>query len=395
MALQPSGFPPAFRRWLALSAVVVTVSTLTASGAVARPNTHAPAISTWDPRASSVVLGFGSAVSGDGGFTHASYNANFSSTSGILSAQFGAHYVTFKDTDDSPTARGFSAGGVALISVPLSARHDNGVPGSSFAFYLGVVPTALFSGQLNFISVPLVLGVGVPFSPSRYVTFRPWFELSPGFNFDTSIQEVSTESAIQAAMDGRLTRAEVEDLVEQGLGITSETTVGTRAGLSLALHLGERVDVDMNLVIGEGHSSAVGLGAALVLRWDAMVGGVLSDEQRLEGVSCRAVEERFRACPAARGLRRAPDAAPKRPRAAPGAKRGRRPPAAAAPRRVTPSSATRPAPVRRAPVPSTEPEAKKRRSTSAPPPASPVPAPAKKPRLDELPPLQAAPPKPR
>lgn len=352
---------------------------------LARPNTHAPAISTWDPRASSVVLGYGAAVSGEGGYTRASYNANFSSTSGILSAQFGAHYVTYKGTDIGPTARGFSAGGVALFSLPLAERHDNGVPRSAFAFYLGVVPTALFSGQLNFISVPVVLGIGVPFSPARSITLRPWVELSPGFNFDTSIQEVSTEAVIAAAMDGTLTRAEVEDLVEEGLNITQKTTVGKRAGLSLAVHLGERVDVDMNLVIGEGQASAVGLGAALVVRWDAMVAGIARDEQRLDEMDCAAVQERFRSCSAPRGLTRQRTPAP---RARPGTNREQRSRARPQTPNAAPSKAPPPAPGRSAPAPRTAPKATKKR------PPAPSPPPANKPK-HELPPLQAAPPKPR
>jgi hypothetical protein len=394
---------------MATASALGVALTLAAGDAIGRPNTHAPAISTWDPRASSVVVGLGRAVSGDGGFTHASYNANFSSSSGVLSAQFGAHYVTYKDTDDGPTARGFSAGGVALFTLPLSDRFDNGVPGSAFAFYLGVVPTALFSGQLNFISVPLVLGVGLPFSPSRSVTFRPWVELSPGLNFDTRIQEVSTDAAIESAMDGTLTREEVEELVEQGLRITRETTVGKRAGLSFAVHLGERVDVDMNLSIGAGHASAVGLGAALVFRWDALVPGVISDERRLERADCAAVESRFRACPAAsRWLRGAalPPRGSAPPAAAPGPARPTRPApptGASAPRagRPTTSPAVRRSPsgapaspsYRSTPVPREA--APSTRKAPAPPAAQPLAprAQPKKPSLDEFPPLQAAPPK--
>lgn len=376
--------------------VLSFAATLAGGEALARPNTHAPAISTWDPRASSIVLGYGAAVSGDGSLTRASYNANFSSTSGLLSAQFGAHYVTYEDTDESPTARGFSAGGVALFSVPLAKLHDNGVPYSAFALYLGVVPTALFSGQLNFISVPLVLGLGVPFSPSRYVTFRPWVELSPGFNFDTRIQEVSTQSAIAAAMDGTLTRAEVEELVEEGLNITRKTTVGKRAGLSFAVHLGERVDVDMNLVIGEGHASSVGLGGALVIRWDTMVADLGRDAERLEETDCAAIRERARSCSAPRGLSRRRAPAPAEPRAQPTPSREKRLPARQAPRGAAPSRGVRPAPSRSTPPPRTAPRATKKKAVApatAPPPASPPPA--KKPKLDELPPLQAAPPKPR
>lgn len=344
--------------------------TLVTTRAAARPNTHAPAISTWDPRASSVVVGLGRAVSGDGSFSFASYNANFSSTSGILSAQFGVHYVTFEQDAAAPLARGVSAGGVALISLPLASRFDNGVPKSSFAFYIGGVPTAMFSGRLNFISVPLVLGVGLPFSPSPYVTFRPWVELSPGLNFDTRIDEVPASAAIQAAMDGTLTRDEVEDLVEEGLNIQRETTVGKRAGLSVAVHLGERVDVDLNMMLGAGQPGAISLGAGLVLRWDALVHRLQHHGRASAGEgdadSCAALAARYhRQCRLRAGPR-----APHR-RSAPGSRR-RPAPASAGSSSATPAT--------------------KKKAPEAPLPARPS-APATRPTPGELPPLQAAPPR--
>ncbi|MEO8184109.1 MAG: hypothetical protein ABI895_35260, partial [Deltaproteobacteria bacterium] len=256
------------------AALVLTASGLSSAPAFARPNTHAPAISTWDARASSVMLGYGSSLGGAGEFTRLSYSANFSSTSGLLSAQFGVHYLSYRDHDDSVLARGVSAGGVALFNFPLAERFGNGVPRSSFDFYVGGVPTALISGQLNFISVPLVIGVGVPVSPTPWLSIEPWAELSPGLNFDTRIEAVSTATAIQSAMDGTLTRAEVEDLVEEGLKITQETTLGKRAGVSLTAHLGERVDLGLSLALGAGHTGSASLGAGLVVRWDAMVPGV-------------------------------------------------------------------------------------------------------------------------
>src|SRR4051812_48405444 len=220
------------------------------------------------------MLGFASSVGGSGQFTRLSYSANFSSTSGLLSAQFGVHYLTYRDQRDSVLARGVSAGGVALFNFPLAERYGNGVPRSSFDFYVGGVPTALISGQLNFLSVPLVLGVGLPVAPTPWLSIEPWVELSPGLNFDTRIEEVSTASAIQSAMDGTLTRSEVEDLVHQGLKITEETTLGKRAGVSLTARLGERVDFTVNLALGAGHSGSASLGAGLVVRWDSMVPGV-------------------------------------------------------------------------------------------------------------------------
>jgi len=378
--------------------------------AAARPNTHAPAVSTWDPRASSVVAGLGRAVSGEGSFSFTSYNANFSSTNGVLSAQFGVHYVTFGSSRDAVVARGVSAGGVALISLPLASRYENGVPKSSFAFYIGGVPTAMFSGQLNFISVPLVLGVGLPLSPSPYVTFRPWVELSPGLNFDTRIDAISTSAAVQAAMDGTLTRDEVEDLVEEGLNIERETTVGKRAGLSLAVHLGERVDIDGNLMLGAGRPGALSLGAALVFRWDAMVHNLdRADRRDAEPESCVEIAARYhRQCP----LRREPGRATPRSRSAPDPRRRAQPSSSGAVRppapyrtpapltapRVAPP-VTSPAPGE-APAPATAPaptsgssSTKKPASSAAPAPSAAPSAPSTRPKPGELPPLQAAPPR--
>ena len=404
-----------------LGALSLGFCLLVSARAAAKPNTHAPAISTWDARASSVVAGLGRAVSGEGAFSFTSYNANFSSTNGVLSAQFGVHYMTFTSDASAPVARGVSASGVALISLPLASRYENGVPRSSFAFYIGGVPTAMFSGQLNFISVPLVLGVGLPISPSPVVTFRPWVELSPGLNFDTRIDAVSTEAAIQAAMDGNLTREEVEDLVEEGLNIQRETTVGKRAGLSASVHLGERVDIDGNVMLGAGHAGALSLGAALVFRWDAMVHELDRSARRDDDgdESCAQLAARYhRQC----RLRRDPGrAAPSRrsgadprrrrePAPASGELRSRdsyrTPPGSAPrvappaefPRIATPGAGSPPpsaAPAPAAPAGSTSAPATKKAAPSSPPAASPAPSPpaVTRPKPGELPPLQAAPPR--
>jgi hypothetical protein len=365
--------------WLA-SVWVALFGCIWAEGAFASPNTHAPAISTWDARASNVVLGYGQAVSGDGGYTRASYNANFVSTNGVLEAQFGVHYVTYQETDEASTARGVSAGGVALVNLPLSQAFENGVPGSAFAFYIGGVPTALFSGQRNFISIPLVLGIGLPYSPTPSLTFTPWVELSPGFNFDTRIQAVSTAAAIESARDGTLSRAEVEDLVEEGLDISQQTNVGKRAGLSFAVHVGERVDFDLNLSLGAGHASALALGAGLVFRWDTLVSELHEDQPRLDRSDCALLRSR---CARERDPRR---------RAAPRPAPATRRPAVTRPRtrqrqaQPTDGRPTSPAAPRRA-----QPGPLPRKASPAPPPAAP--APKKPAAIDELPPLQAAPPR--
>lgn len=369
----------------------------------ARPNTHGPSISTWDARASSVVLGLTRAVSGTGAFSALSYNANFSSTNGVLSAQFGVHYLTYQNAEGAPVARGASAGGVALLSLPLSDRFENGVPRSSFAFYIGGVPTALYAGEENFVSVPLVLGVGVPFSPTPFITLRPWVELSPGLNFDTRIDvnAVSTDDAIQSAMDGTLTREEVEGLIEQGLDIQRETTLGRRAGLSASAHLGKRVDLDVSMMLGAGRPGALSLGAALVVRWDTLVhelgrGQRAPASEPAEAQSCAALAASYhRSCP-----RQRPPTNSARPGASrrPAARHPARSTGSAAPARpvAAPSPVTPPAPWASPPSPapaaSGTPSAKPATTRpSAGPPSTPAPAPAR-PSADELPPLQAAPP---
>jgi len=284
-----------------------------------------------------------------------SYNANFSSTSGVLSAQFGVHYLSYRDKDDGPLAHGVSAGGVALFSIPIGQRFPSGVPRSSFGFYVGGVPTALISGQLNFVSVPLVLGIGMPLSPAPWITIAPWLEVSPGFDFDTEIHEVSTASAIQSAMDGTLTRAEVEALVEEGLQIKEETSVGKRGGVSIGIHLGARADLALNFTLGQGHG--VELGAGLVVRWDDVVPGVTAALASQTGAESPAPTPRRAPAPA---------------------------PVTSAPPPVTPSVVMPAAKTQR------------RKPAAAPAPvASPPPAPAPKPAAPSLPPLQAAPPRPR
>jgi hypothetical protein len=368
--------------------LALALALLVPRAAAARPNTHAPAISTWDTRASNIVFGYQGALFGRTTSNILSYNANFASTSGVLLAQFGLHYISYKRRDDEPLARGVSAGGVALFNFPLSERYTNGVPPSAFAFYIGGVPTALIAGRLNFLSVPAVLGVGVPLSPSPSVTITPWLELSPGLNFDTRINEISTQEAIDAALDGTLTEDEVEDLVREGLDAELKTSLGARAGLSASFHLGERVDLDADLTLGGG---AVSLGAGLVIRWDAIVPGVRPPSYG----DCADVEERVRACRAGRRL-------PPR----------QRPPGEDAPRATPPTSGARPAvaPLRRAPAtvrpgttrtlpdPRTKPAARRVRPKpatpqtspqprTAPPPPTPAPSPS-----DAFPPLKAAPP---
>jgi hypothetical protein len=387
---------------LAWAALVLALSCWPAP-AQARPNTHAPAISTWDTRASNIMFGYHGALFGRTSTSVLSYSANFASTSGVLLAQFGLHYVSYQPRDSEPVARGVSAGGVALFNFPLAERYSNGVPPSAFAFYIGGVPTALISGRLNYLSVPGVLGVGVPLSPGPSVTLTPWIELSPGLNFDTRINEVSTDEAIDAALDGTLTEAEVEDLVRQGLDAKLTTSLGARAGLSAAFHLGERVDLNADLMLGGG---ALTFGGGLVIRWDEMVPGV----RPAAAFSCADIDERVRACRSRRGLERPhaptprmspkPETAPRR-RARPSSTERRRAPTT--PRPPPPGTATHPGTLPRSSATGARPGTRPSTTSTRAPAKKPVPRPGTKPAparttapapssSDAFPPLKAAPP---
>lgn len=293
----------AFRRF---AAGLVASGTLVfaSGGASARPGTHAPAFSTWDARASSVVPGFMLGFpSGGGHLTYVSYNANFSSTSGNLSSQFGLHYVNL-GTPDGPTLYGASGTATALFSVPLADRYENGVPAVALGFYLGAAPTALVSGQLNYMSLPATFGFGIPLAPAPVFTITPWAEVSPSFDIDSKYtpQNIDIASYVSRAQAGTLTQADASDLVASAVTLDKSFHVGYRAGLQAALNLGDDVSVQANGMywrLGgvDGSVSVVGVGAVLIYRWDDIVPAVLPAETRLLRESCESVSERFQLCP--------------------------------------------------------------------------------------------------
>jgi hypothetical protein len=285
----------------------------------ALPGTHAPAISTYDTRASSVVLAYRHGSSDAGPFNTFSYNANFSSSSGKLSAQFGLHYVNFDAKDNSSTAHGVGASGVALFVFPVAGRYDDGVPKAAISFDVGAVPTAYVSGQRNYLTVPLVLGFGVPLSPHQAVTITPWFEMAPSANLDTVFKAADVQigdnvvnkspecsnPATLAQCKITLNQSEIEDAVKKGVTVDLSFKVPMRAGLDGSVHLGENVDFNVysgvsSLGGGFGGPSVFTLGAGLTFRWDDIVPAVLPVERRLDREGCDAIEGRFRSCPNSR-----------------------------------------------------------------------------------------------
>jgi hypothetical protein len=334
-----------------------------ASPARATPaGTHAAAVSTYDTRASSVVFGYRHGFSDAGSFNTFSYNANFTSTTGRLSAQFGIHYVNFKQASADARAHGVAGSGVAVLVFPIGGRYDDGVPKLAFALHLGGVPTAYISGERNFLTLPFVLGFGLPLSPSRFVTFTPWYELSLSTNVDTIVRpEGVTIDSSSVQIDPQTGTASlkpgaVENALRKGVTIDVGVSVPMRAGLELAFHLGKSVDLNlygMFSTLGGAFSgdSVKTIGGALVVRWDDIVPAVLPKTEVIVRESCEATERRFRACPNSRYWLSpeqrgqttpsgTPDSEPSRP-VTPGAPAA--PPASAAPPAAAPSPAAPPA----------------------------------------------------
>ncbi|HTQ08341.1 MAG TPA: hypothetical protein VMI54_31015 [Polyangiaceae bacterium] len=278
------------------------------SGAFAKPGTHPIVVSTWDPRASSVVVGYRHGFSKGGGFNDVSYNANFSSTSGVLSAQFGLHYESYSPNHSDPTAQGLAGTAAAVFNLPLTSRLDNGLAKVALDFYVGAAPTALISGELNYLSFPAVLGAGVSTTPFKYLTLTPWFELSPGVNLDTEVKPYQlSQSDVAGAFNPatgqvNLTQSQVENIVSKSVNLKTSVSAGARAGLDLALHLSDYVDLGADLAVSSAGTAFKGptvvyLGAAFVWRWDEIVPAVLPAEKRLLHEDCDAIEARFRMCP--------------------------------------------------------------------------------------------------
>jgi hypothetical protein len=336
------------------------------SGALARSGTHPLVVSTWDARASSVTLDYRHGFMDGGGFNDVAYTANFSATSGLVSAQFGLHYVNFAQRDLA-TAHGLAATATAVFHLPLTHRGDDGQPLLALDPFIGAAPTGLVSGSLNYVTIPLVLGLGMPITPVKFISLTPWFELSPAVNFDPEFKPYQLSAADAAKVidptTGRvkLTQAQVEDLLAKSTDLKTGVGAGFRGGLNLAIHLSPAVDLAGDFAVSSAGTAFSGprvfyLGGGFVWRWDDIVPAVLPPNRRLLHEDCDAIEARFRMCPNAERWKAPPEtnapSTPSTPVAAP---------PAVSPSTTTPSGA------------STAP-------TAAPPPvAPPPPAPASTP----------------
>jgi len=269
------------------------------SVAHARPGTHGAPVSTWDTRASSIVLSSRLGFMGDAQFAAYSYHANFTSTTGRLSAQFGLHYLNLAQRELHDSRRGGSASTVAVMNMPVTDRWDNGLPVAAIAFYMGAAPAVLTRGPANDITVPLVIGLGVPISPDDIVTITPWGEPSVSINVDSHIRSFDLVSAsneefrdLRRSMGGtdELSESAVGDIVDEAVEVDFDVAIALRAGLDFAFHFGPRWSLNLGVALSslgsafEGPLVVTGVGA-LVYRWDDVVPSVLPPT-RPPGCAC-------------------------------------------------------------------------------------------------------------
>jgi hypothetical protein len=336
-------------------AAIASAALLMPSFAAAKGGTHGLSVSTWDSSASTIVFGFqnGFLTPGGGHLRDASYHVNFSSTSGKLSSQFGLHYLNYAEESGQTSSNGIGGSVLAMLAIPAMPRYDNGLPTVSFNVFFGASPAALISGQRNYITIPLVLGMGLPWSPVRHISIVPWVEFAPSLNLDTKIKPFDGELAIDTSDPEHvgITENDVEKILSDSVEMELSFAAKMRGGLTFVVHLGNRVDLQLNGVVTRigtiaDNKVAVFVGGGLAIAWDDPVPAVLPPEKRLENESCQAVETRFQQCPA---YHRLLDAAQ---------------PPEAKPDETAPAPAT-PTP---APAPATP--------TPAPAPATPTPAPA-------------------
>jgi hypothetical protein len=320
-----------------------------------------------------------------------SYHANFTATSGNFSAQFGAHYLQLKRQPEDLMLHGAAASGTALFSLPLSKRHSNGVPVVALDLYFGGVPTAAVSGPENFLSVPLVLGVGLSLAPAGWITVTPWFEAAPSINLDTTISQLDFTVTVMERLDELEVDPETQELTlltDEDIGrvlgnsvdLRFSTHVATRAGLLATMHVGRKWDLNAGATLTSFGTAFAGtlighVGVGLSFHWDDVVPAVLPAKTRLRGETCEDIEQRFMVCPNYRApvpaiaVPNPGDAIPQ-----------------ASPDRVAPPRTPAPRGPKAQPAPPGDPT-----RAPAPPPNSPAPAPDE-PADDPLPPpLPAAP----
>ncbi len=281
--------------------------------------THSFAVSTWDTTRSTVSLSYHHGFILDGGYINmAGYNANFTSTTGKLSSQFGLNYIGIKPPEIDKLLNGVSGSAVAVYGIPIGKRYENGMPKVSFNLFLGSVPTLLFSGEYNYATIPINAGLGIEFNPLKALSIVAWFEIAPSFNLDTEIHydnlqkylESVTEDDLEIIYnpDGTVKSVKVKDYVidemlSESLQLQFSFAFRMRGGLQLVFNLGDRVDLQFEGSIAQvganfDSKSTIFAGGSFIFAWDDTPSRILSAKKKLENIPCSSIIKRAETCPA-------------------------------------------------------------------------------------------------
>ncbi|MEY3012749.1 MAG: hypothetical protein RIT45_1484 [Pseudomonadota bacterium] len=258
-------------RFRTLALGLCALAALVATPAFALVGTHGPAITSFDSRASSVALSASHRMFNGQALTTLTYNTAFSSTTGRLSSQFGAHALLLQETG---LGVGMSAGAVAMYIVSQGERFANGVPKRATRFYGGLVPTAILGTIGGRVWVPVVAGAVQTFSPTHWLSINGYAELAPGFDFNAKVSPTALDEA--TGKDEKLSEDKLRELFDEAVSWDYGFGFGWRAGVDATFHLGEAFDLSVRGGAGNVGSD-VGFNAQLVLtmRWDDIVPAVL------------------------------------------------------------------------------------------------------------------------
>jgi hypothetical protein len=303
-----------------LGGASLVASLLWCAVAGATPGTNAPIVSTWDTASSSVVGAFTSAFFSGGHLDFVSYNANFSSTSSNISAQFGMHYVNYVPSENATVLDGFSGTAAFVYLAPVMPRWGSGLPKLAFGFYIGAAPTVLMSLSGGGSTVtgtastdfwaPLSLGLALPSAPSEHFSLVPWIEGSVGITAGASGSASNlTLTSAQAASVLQSYQSTGTLTIPSSLLPTTSTSISAaadlRAGLLADIHIGRAIDLGATGMVGNLGSGftgpfAVFLGGRLAWHWDDVVPAALTPKERLSWEHCEDIEEAMKQCGSAK-----------------------------------------------------------------------------------------------
>jgi hypothetical protein len=255
----------------ALRLAVAMAFAAVATPAVALVGTHGPSITSFDTRASSVALSLGHLRYGKDSLSVATYNTAFSSTTGRLSSQFGAHALLLSE---SGVGVGFAAGAVTMYAVSVGERFANGVPKGATRIYGGVVPTAILGTIGGRVWVPVVLGVARSWSPKPWLTITGFAEAAPGLDFNAVVEPTAIDTATKSG--DVLSEEQLRELFDKAVTWDIGFGFGWRGGVDVNAHAGDTLDIGLRFGAGNvGDKVAWSGRLTFTMRWDDIVPGVL------------------------------------------------------------------------------------------------------------------------